>query len=53
MSFFSDGNFQAMQSFRQGDDDYDDEDDGGAFNFDALMREKVARDTIRASEVAP
>ena len=28
----------------------EDDDDGGAFNFDALMKEKVARDTFRASE---
>lgn len=34
-------------------DDYDDEDDGGAFNFDALMKEKAARDTFRMSEQRP
>ena len=48
-SFFSDTGGRLMQqSFRseRGEDD----DDGGAFNFDALMREKVARDTFRASE---
>ena len=40
-SFFSQGGGDAMgQSFRE------DDDDGGAFNFDALMREKAARNTF-------
>ena len=47
ISFFSDGRAAHQQSFRS---EREDDDGGGAFNFDALMRERVARDTFRASE---
>lgn len=54
VSFFSQGGPSQGQSFRheydEDEDQGDNGEDGGAFNFDNLMAEKVARDSFRASE---